>query len=62
MEIFQELDGQGNTIVMITHDPEVAERAKRCFTSVMVKSLRVIGSLGVKNVVQLKATSACGPL
>ncbi|AFV12550.1 ABC-type antimicrobial peptide transport system, ATPase component [Thermacetogenium phaeum DSM 12270] len=29
MEIFQELDGQGNTIVMITHDPEVAERAKK---------------------------------
>ncbi|HAA90388.1 MAG TPA: macrolide ABC transporter ATP-binding protein [Peptococcaceae bacterium] len=29
MEIFQELNGQGNTIVMITHDPEVAERAKK---------------------------------
>lgn len=29
MEIFQELNGQGNTIVMITHDPEVAEQAKK---------------------------------
>jgi len=31
MEIFQELNEQGNTIVVITHDAEVAERAKKIF-------------------------------
>jgi len=29
MEIFQDLNEQGNTIVMITHEPEIAEYAKR---------------------------------
>jgi len=29
MEIFQDLNEEGNTIVMITHEPEIAEYAKR---------------------------------
>jgi putative ABC transport system ATP-binding protein len=29
MEIFQDLNNKGNTIVMITHEPEIAEYAKR---------------------------------
>lgn len=29
MEIFQKINDQGNTIVMITHEPDIAEHAKR---------------------------------
>lgn len=29
MEIFKELNSKGNTIVLITHDSDVAEQAKR---------------------------------
>ena len=29
MAIFQKLNDQGNTIVMITHEPDIAEHAKR---------------------------------
>lgn len=29
MEIFQDLNGQGHTIIMITHEPDIAEHAKR---------------------------------
>ncbi len=29
MEVFQDINEQGNTIIMITHEPEVAEYAKR---------------------------------
>lgn len=29
MELLKELHGQGNTIILITHDPEVAKEAER---------------------------------
>mgnify|MGYP003798819839 CR=1 FL=1 len=29
MEIFEKLNNQGHTIVMITHEPDIAEHAKR---------------------------------
>jgi len=29
MHIFQKLSGEGHTIVMITHEPDIAEHAKR---------------------------------
>ena len=29
MDIFKELHRQGNTIVLITHDPDVAKQAER---------------------------------
>ena len=29
MEIFRDLNGQGKTIVMITHEPDIAENAGR---------------------------------
>jgi len=29
MAIFQELNTQGHTIIMITHEPDIAEHAKR---------------------------------
>lgn len=29
MEIFQDLNGEGHTIVMITHEADIAEHAKR---------------------------------
>jgi len=32
LEIFEELHQQGQTIVMITHDPLIAQRANRCIT------------------------------
>jgi putative ABC transport system ATP-binding protein len=32
LEIFEELHRQGQTIVMITHDPLIAQRANRCIT------------------------------
>lgn len=30
MELFRELHKEGHTIIMVTHDPEVAEQAQRC--------------------------------
>jgi putative ABC transport system ATP-binding protein len=32
MEIFQKLNDEGNTIVMITHEPDIAQHAKRVIT------------------------------
>ena len=29
MEIFQKLNEEGHTIIMITHEPDIAEHAKR---------------------------------
>jgi putative ABC transport system ATP-binding protein len=29
MELLEEINGQGTTIVMVTHDPELAQRAQR---------------------------------
>ena len=29
MELMEEINGQGTTIVMVTHDPELAARAQR---------------------------------
>jgi putative ABC transport system ATP-binding protein len=29
MELLEEINGQGTTIVMVTHDPELAARAQR---------------------------------
>lgn len=29
MEIFQKLNDEGHTIIMITHEPDIAEHAKR---------------------------------
>ena len=29
MEIFQKLNSEGHTIIMITHEPDIAEHAKR---------------------------------
>ncbi|MEM9220655.1 MAG: macrolide ABC transporter ATP-binding protein, partial [Cyanobacteria bacterium P01_F01_bin.150] len=32
MDIFAELNQQGMTLVMVTHDPEVAQRCRRTIT------------------------------
>ncbi len=39
MAIFQELNGQGHTIIMITHEPDIAEHAKRI---IQVKDGKII--------------------
>lgn len=39
MSIFQELNGQGHTIIMITHEPDIAEYAKRI---IQVKDGKII--------------------
>jgi len=47
MELLEEINGQGTTIVMVTHDPELAARAQRNVHIVdgMVTDLRVDGGL-----------------
>jgi putative ABC transport system ATP-binding protein len=32
MSVFEELHRQGSTIIVVTHDPDVAKRAERCVT------------------------------
>ena len=32
MALFEELHGQGNTIVLVTHEPDIAEHANRVVT------------------------------
>ena len=32
LSLFEELHREGSTIILVTHDPEVAERASRCIT------------------------------
>ncbi|MEW5802100.1 MAG: ABC transporter ATP-binding protein [bacterium] len=34
MNVFQRLNGQGKTIIMVTHDPDIAEHASRAITIV----------------------------
>ena len=41
MAIFQQLNDEGHTIVMITHEPDIAEHAKRISISATEKSLRM---------------------
>ncbi len=40
MDIFQKLNEEGHTIVMITHEPDIAEHAKRIIT---VKDGKIVG-------------------
>lgn len=40
MQIFQELNDEGRTVVMVTHEPEIGQHCKRI---VMIKDGRVIG-------------------
>lgn len=47
MELLRELHGQGNTIVLITHDPKVAERAGRQVRIMDGKILSDTGGRGV---------------
>ncbi|MEM7113609.1 MAG: ABC transporter ATP-binding protein [Chloroflexota bacterium] len=42
MTLFDQLHGQGMTIIMVTHDPEVAERAQR---TVMLRDGQVVSDL-----------------
>ena len=52
MAIFQEVnDKQGHTIVMITHEPDIADRAKRVIT---IKDGKLIGDKVNKHQVKLK--------
>jgi len=51
MAIFQQLNSEGHTIVMITHEPDIAEHAKRI---IHVKDGKIIGDSSVHK--QRKAT------
>lgn len=41
MELFKSLNDEGVTIIMITHDANVASHAKKFFISLMEKSLKI---------------------
>ena len=41
MELFKSLNDEGVTIIMITHDANVASHAKKIFISSMEKSLKI---------------------
>ncbi len=49
MDIFQELNDKGHTIVMITHEPDIAEHAKRI---IVIKDGKIVGDK--KNQSQLR--------
>lgn len=40
MNVFQRLNGQGKTIIMVTHDPDIAEHASRAITIVDGRIIR----------------------
>jgi putative ABC transport system ATP-binding protein len=54
MELLEEINGQGTTIIMVTHDPELAARAQRNVHIVdgaatdVVKETRLIADVGLK--------------
>jgi putative ABC transport system ATP-binding protein len=50
MSIFQDINDQGHTIVMITHEPDIAAHAKRIIT---IKDGNIV--LDVKNTHQVRA-------
>lgn len=54
MQIFQDLNDKGHTIVMITHEPDIAEHAKRI---IHVKDGKIVqDSVGHKQIVAYKHT------
>ncbi len=51
MHIFQELNEQGKTIMLVTHEPDIAEMTKR---NIVFKDGRVVEDLTIKNPVNAK--------
>lgn len=54
MDIFQKLNSEGHTVVMITHEPDIAEHAKRI---IHVKDGKIVkDSVGHKQIIAYKHT------
>ena len=44
MQVFQELNDEGKTVIMVTHEPDIAQHARRI---VMVRDGKIVGDQAV---------------